>query len=329
MGDVAMTVPIVRALRDAYPEMRITVLTKPFYAPFFRGIKDMRFFLNVKVRHKGLWGLFRVAADAKRDGVDAVADLQDNFASWVIRRILELRGCRVSHIDKGKGAKRRVWNRGYMNFHPLKTTFERYADVLRDLGLEITPRSTMEMTLPMPLAINYLHGPKKGLWLGIAPFAKYQPKIYPLDLMEQVAAGLAAEAQKVFIFGGGHEERKLAELIASKAENIVSVIGVMSLGDEMNLISNLDMMLTMDGVSMQMSSLVGTPVVSIWGATHPYAGYYALGQDPDNAIQLPMKCRPCSVNGVTPCRYGHYKCLRDISPESIIQKVLYLCRRNG
>ncbi len=326
MGDVAMTVPVVRALRKSYPDLKITVLTKPFYAPFFRGIHNMRFFhLNVKVRHKGFWGLFRLAADAKNGGVDAVADMQGNFESWVIRKLLELKGCRVASIDKGKVSKRRLSRRGYLNFHPLRSTFDRYADVLKDLGLEVVPESQLDMTLPMPLAINYLHGPKSGAWVGIAPFAKYQPKIYPIELMEAVVRLLSVGVQKIFIFGGGHEERRLAEQLASQADNVVSVIGVMSLGDELNLISNLDVMLTMDSVSMQMASLVGTPVVSVWGATHPYAGNYPLGQSPDNAVQLPLECRPCSISGVKPCRWGNYRCLNDIPPARIVEKVLYLC----
>ena len=322
MGDVAMMAPVIKALRAAYPEVKITVLTRPFFAPFFRGIHNMRFFLlNLRVRHKGFWGPFRLASDAKRDGVDAVADMQDNLSSWIIRRILALKGCRISHIDKGRGSKRRLCRKGYLNFHQLKTTVERYADVLRDLGFELKPEPPSGIKLPMPLAINYLHGPKTGPWIGVAPFAKYTAKIYPTDLMEGVVAEIADKAQKVFIFGGGANERRLADQMASQRDNIFSVIGTMGLGDELNLISNLDVMLTMDGVSMQMSSLVGTSVVSVWGGTHPYAGFYGLGQDPANAVQVPLECRPCSVNGIKPCRYGDYRCLHDIPPAEIVDRV--------
>ncbi|MDR2891452.1 MAG: glycosyltransferase family 9 protein [Alistipes sp.] len=322
MGDVAMTVPVVRALRENYPDVRITVLTRPFYAPFFRGIRNMRFFLlNRHVRHKGFWGPFRLAADAKRDGVDAVADMQNNISSRIIRNILRIKRCRVAHIDAGHDSKRRLCRRGYLNFHQLKTTVERYADVLRDLGFELKPQPALGMQLPVPLAINYLHGKKTGPWIGIAPFAKYSAKIYPVEQMERVVAEIARDAQKVFIFGGGSEERRLAEQIASQSDNVFSVIGVMGLGDELNLISNLDVMLTMDSVSMQMASLVGTRVVSVWGATHPYAGYYGLGQDPSCAVQLQLECRPCSVVGNRPCRHGDYRCLTEIAPEAIVGKV--------
>jgi ADP-heptose:LPS heptosyltransferase len=322
MGDVTMMVPVIRALRKKYPHVGITVLTRPFFAPLFRGIHRMRFFnYNAKFRHRGLWGLFRIAADARREGVDAVADMQDNAASWLIRRLMALKGCRTAHIDKGRGSKRRLCRKGYQNFHQLKTTVERYADVMRDLGFELSPQPELDMRLPVPLAINYLHGRKSGPWIGIAPFARYDPKVYPVELMERVAAGIADRARKVFLFGGGSEEQRLAAGIAALRDNIVSVIGVMGLGDELNLMANLDVMLTMDSVSMQMGSLVGTPVVSVWGATHPYAGFYGLGQDPSWAVQLPLECRPCSVTGNKPCEFGDYRCLAGIAPETIVEKV--------
>ena len=322
MGDVAILVPVIRALRKKYPEVGITVLTRPFFAPFFRGIHNMRFFnLNAKFRHKGLLGLFRITSDARRDGIDAVADMQDNTGSRLIRNLMSVKGCRTAHIDKGRGSKRRLCRKGYLNFHQLKTTSERYADVLRDLGFELTPQPEIDMRLPVPLAINFLHGKKTGPWIGIAPFAKYDTKVYPVEQMALVAARIADRAQKVFIFGGGPEEQRLASGLASGYDNIVPVIGTMNLGDELNLIANLDVMLTMDSVAMQMGSLVGTPVVSVWGATHPYAGFYGLGQDPDNAVQLPLECRPCSVVGNVPCEFGDYRCLTGIAPEAIVEKV--------
>ncbi len=322
MGDVAILVPVVRALREKYPEVGITVLTRPFFAPFFRGIHKMRFFnLNQKFRHKGLFGLFRIASDAKQAGIDAVADMQDNTRSRLIRKLLGVKGCRTAHIDKGRGSKRRLCRKGYLNFHQLKTTSERYVDVLRDLGFELTPQPEIGMELPVPLAINYLHGKKTGPWIGIAPFAKYDTKVYPVEQMAVVASRIADRAQKVFLFGGGSEEQRLAAELAAGRDNIIPVIGTMGLGDELNLIANLDVMLTMDSVAMQMGSLVGTPVVSVWGATHPYAGFYGLGQDPDNAVQLPLECRPCSIIGNVPCEFGDYRCLTGIPPEAIVEKV--------
>jgi ADP-heptose:LPS heptosyltransferase len=80
-------------------------------------------------------------------------------------------------------------------------------------------------------------------------------------------------------------------------------------------------MISMDSANMHMASLVGTPVVSIWGATHPFAGFMGWGQDPNNAIQLDMDCRPCSIFGNKPCKRGDYACLNGISPKQVLEHI--------
>jgi ADP-heptose:LPS heptosyltransferase len=85
--------------------------------------------------------------------------------------------------------------------------------------------------------------------------------------------------------------------------------------------SHLDVMLSMDSANMHMASLVATPVVSIWGATHPYAGFMGWGQDSANVIQVDLDCRPCSIYGQKPCLRGDYACLNMIKPETIVEKI--------
>ena len=84
----------------------------------------------------------------------------------------------------------------------------------------------------------------------------------------------------------------------------------------------MDIMLTMDSANMHLASLVGTPVVSIWGATHPNVGFYGFRQDPNNAVQIDLDCRPCSVFGNKPCANSEqYACMNRISETSVIDKI--------
>ena len=85
--------------------------------------------------------------------------------------------------------------------------------------------------------------------------------------------------------------------------------------------SHLQVMISMDSANMHLASLVNTPVVSIWGATHPYAGFMGWNQRYENAAQVELDCRPCSIYGNKPCLRGDYACLKNISPEQIISKV--------
>ncbi|MBQ9471009.1 MAG: glycosyl transferase family 1, partial [Bacteroidales bacterium] len=78
---------------------------------------------------------------------------------------------------------------------------------------------------------------------------------------------------------------------------------------------------SMDSANMHLASLVGTSVVSIWGATHPYAGFYGWHQLPDNAVQIDLPCRPCSVYGNRPCFRNDYACLNLISPDMVLERL--------
>ena len=85
--------------------------------------------------------------------------------------------------------------------------------------------------------------------------------------------------------------------------------------------SHLDVMVSMDSANMHLASICGTRVVSVWGATHPFAGFMGWNQSTADAVQADMPCRPCSIYGNRPCLRGDYACLTSIQPEAIVQKV--------
>ena len=95
-----------------------------------------------------------------------------------------------------------------------------------------------------------------------------------------------------------------------------------SLYRELVLMSHLDVMVSMDNAYMHLASLTATRVVSVWGATHPFAGFTGWRQAVSDAVQAALPCRPCSISGSKPCLRGDYACLNSISPEEIVEKVL-------
>ena len=101
-----------------------------------------------------------------------------------------------------------------------------------------------------------------------------------------------------FSSGGRGYEEAVLEQWAFQYPRVKSVVGRYSLDNELALISRLDVLLCMDSANMHFASLVDTKVISVWETqTHPYAGFYGYHQDPKNAVQLDLPCRPCSVFG--------------------------------
>ena len=320
MGDVAMTVPVLRAFTQQYPEIKITVLTKSLFAPFFRNIPNVSIFgAEVKKRHKGLFGLYRLSTELKKLEIDAVADLHNVLRSKILK--LFLSGKNVVQIDKGREEKKALTS-GEL-FRQLKTTHQRYADVFEKLGF---PIDLSNPTFPSKEKLNQkvlsITGEKTDKWIGVAPFAAHESKMYPLDALEEVIEELS-ESYNVILFGGGANEIKILNAFESKFEGVVNIAGKLNLEDELNLISNLDLMLSMDSGNGHMAAMLGVKVMTIWGVTHPYAGFAPFNQ-PENYMLLSDREQfpliPTSVYGNNyPENYKEAS--RSISPETVVKKI--------
>ena len=140
-------------------------------------------------------------------------------------------------------------------------------------------------------------------------------------MMEQLLQLLCNDDHfRVFLFGS-KEEGATLDSWAARYPHTVSFAGKSSFEEELNQISQLDLMVSMDSANMHFASCMGIPVVSLWGATHPCRGFYGWRQDPNWAVQYDFSCRPCSKYGNKPCKYGDYRCLHAISPQVVYEKI--------
>ena len=330
MGDVAMTVPVIHSLATQHPELRITVVTRSRFTPMYHWMPS-----NVEVKsvdlnnYKGIGGLNKLYNELKERKYDAVADLHNVLRTKYLRYRFRLSGARVATIDKGRSEKKGYMGKGSTG-EKLKPMVERYSEVFRKLGFSITLDYKRAFS-PQEEGISQLRsivGEKaKGTkWIGVAPFAAHDSKVYPLEKMHEVVKMLQAKNYKVFLFGAGEKEKSILE--SWESENIISTCGKLGgLHNEMVLMSKLDLMIAMDSANMHIAAIVGTPTLSIWGATHPNVGFTGWGQTEDNIIQLDLQCRPCSVYGNKPCAFGDLRCLNGISSDMICERAIFLIER--
>lgn len=326
MGDAAMTVPVIRAVVMQHPNVRITVVSRPFFKPFFEGIERVDFFgVDLKERHKGFAGLMRLYSDLKKRNIDAVADLHNVLRSKVVRTFFKLSGTKVAFLNKGRSEKKALTREENKVFKPLKPMHQRYADVFEQLGIKI---DLAEISFPekgiLSDEIKIITGEKSGKWIGIAPFAQYQTKVYPLDLMQIVIDKLAQNPdQKIFLFGGGKTEIEQLELLKKSHKNVIVVAGKIPFTDELKLISNLDVMLSMDSGNAHIASMYGVKTIVLFGATHPYAGFMPFGQPLENALIPDLEEYPKLPTSV----YGnkvidsYQDAMRSIAPQSVVNKI--------
>ncbi|ARS38958.1 heptosyltransferase [Sphingobacteriaceae bacterium GW460-11-11-14-LB5] len=323
MGDVAMVASVLREFSEQHPSAEIIMVSRAAFKPFFDGIPNLIFHpIQPKTIHKGIDGLYKLYQELRSYKPNAVADLHDNLRSRAISTFFRLTGTKIKRIDKGRAEKKALTRTHNKVFKPLRKTVERYADVFRELGFNVKLTHKINKSpQEIPEKAQNLFTYKTTKKIGISPFAQHVYKVYALTKMEEVIASLSGSGDELFIFGGGKTEQDVAENWAEKYKNVHSLIGNFSLTEELAIISNLDVMLSMDSSGMHMASLVGVPVVSIWGPTHPYAGFLGYGQSESDCIQIDHPGRPNSIYGNKPCLCGVENCIDLIKPETIVNKI--------
>ena len=329
LGDVAMTIPAVYGACAENPAVRFVMLTRPLPAKMFLAPPPNLTVEGVDLdNYKGIGGMRRLLGEmVERHGIDMVIDLHDVLRTKLIRFFARLRGIETHSVNKGRGARRALTRRNGKTLIPLKPMTERYEEAFDEAHIDLakTFRSLFPSCRADAALFKGASAPKSQgeTWIAVAPFAAHAGKIYPADHMRKVVQTLASRpGYKIFIFGAGDNERSEIDRMAEGRDNVVNMaerkIGIQG---ELALMSHCDTMLAMDSANMHMASLVGLRTVSVWGATHPYTGFYGFRQNPADAVQLDMTCRPCSIFGNKPCARGDYHCLNGITPQLIISRI--------
>lgn len=318
LGDVAIMAPLVKDYAEANRDIQFTVAGPPLLEPLFEGEENVHY-LGLKKKQS----FIKIYRALNVVGADTVVDLHRvnrvGFAIITLRlRHLFNPHFRIFALHKGKVSRWLYLHHWWR--HARKPQYERYDDVFRHAGLKsvnASMRQCVSADAPITNTITQSH---TNAIIGVAPFSQHDGKIWPWEYTERLAMMLAERGYKVLLFGSKEEAPQL-EALAARHENISSVAGKQSFREELEIIKGLRLMVSMDSANMHFATVLGVPVVSIWGATHPDFGFYPHGQNPANALCANLECQPCSAFGQKPCRYGDYRCLRAVTPEMALEKI--------
>lgn len=332
LGDVAMTVPVIYSVAKKYPDVRITVLSRAFARTFFEDLAPNVNFMeaDLKNEYHGIKGLNALYRRLVAKQFTHVADLHSVLRSNYLRMRFNLGKFRVEHLDKNRSQRHKLTKQQNKVKEPLPTAFETYMNVFARLGFPVDELTFTSLFPAEGGNLNMLPriiGEKRSWeqWIGIAPFAAHEGKIYPNEKMEEVIRMLIDHYPKarIFLFGKGKKEDDIFPHWIQQMPQCVFVgWHLETMHQELILMSHLDVMVSMDSANMHMASLTNTPVVSIWGATDPLAGFLGYRQSEDNAVSLDLSCRPCSIFGQKPCIFEDYHCMRSILPDMVFKKIV-------
>ena len=331
MGDVALTLPVIRAVASV--ENEIVVITRPIFAAFFDNIHNVSCFpVDTDGKYRGLAGIHKLYWDLKKNyQIKFVIDLHAVIRSFILTLLFRTASIRVFTIKKGRAQKRALVKKKIMK--QLPHTIERYSTVLKRAGLApadpVIPAFSLsddEKKMANKILSDIEHE-REQQFIGIAPFSKHQTKSWGEDKIYRLLDLLSTKGDFVFLLFGGREDIEGLKRISSRIGSTHIVAGSYTLRIELALISKLKFMISMDSSNMHLASLAGVKTDSIWGGTHPYAGFNAYGQDPDLSIGISpsaIDCRPCTVYGRGACIRGDikFKCLEDVSADEVLKVIM-------
>lgn len=312
LGDVTMIAPVLEEFMDQNPDVEVYVASRPFMGTIFKSNPRIKFIpIDLNNNYKGFFGLIKLFNELKVHNFDYVADMHNVIRTKVVTALFGLTGTKTATLDKGRAEKKALVSQENRGFQQLKLTTERYADVLRSLGfsLKLSHQISSEII-------------KEENAIGIAPFAAFTSKMYPLEKMKIVATKLAEDGYKIYLFGGGKKEVDELKTWESFNPNIKSLAGVLKFEEELEAIAKLQVMVSMDSANMHLASLKGTRTISIWGGTHPYAGFLGYGQSNDDVIQDDsLECRPTSIFGKDPKGFENFDYFQNLDAEYVYQQI--------
>jgi ADP-heptose:LPS heptosyltransferase len=335
MGDVVLLVPALKSLLHAYRDISVTVVTRPRFAPFFAGIPRLEVVgADVDVTYRGLRGMYGLARMLiKRGPFEVAFDLHDHLRTMILRTILRLSGLRVIVFKKGRHEKKELVRPRNKVVRQLPHTVDRYREAFTRYGLrfEMLPgpflvpdETTVADTRQWLIGNGLTPGLQK--WIGIAPFANHRTKIWPGDYVNRLIDLIQKRTDcHFFLFGGGREEIEFFEKVRDAFPAKCTIVaGVLEIRQEIALMTLLDLMVCVDSSNMHLAALAGTPLLSLWGGTHPNTGFGPYLYDDSAILQIgrdELPCRPCSVYGRETCLRGDFACLYRLTPELVSQQI--------
>lgn len=334
MGDVVLLVPVIRSLVAAYPDVEVTIVTRPKFASFFTDMERVvPFPADVDHTYNGVFGirdLFKKLL--KKASYDVVLDMHDHIRTILLRNMFKIFFTRVIVFDKGRSEKKEITRKENKINRPLPHTVDRYRLAFEKAGFPFAIQPPPYFLLKENIFqetdewLEKNHIAKHERWIGLAPFAMHLSKIWPLENYIEVISKVTNKSPvKFFLFGGGEKEIKYFETLTQKfPSHCVIVAGQLKLKQELVLMKKLDVMVCVDSSNMHLAALMGIPVISIWGGTHTDVGFGPYGKGEESIIQIgreALPCRPCSVYGREKCLRGDFACLTWITPEQVTARI--------
>ncbi|MBU0474820.1 MAG: glycosyltransferase family 9 protein [Bacteroidetes bacterium] len=307
LGDVLLTTPLLRVLKFKFPSSQIDYLIK---SGFLDAIK-----LNPNLSRIISWQSDKdfeaKLIELKKNNYDLIIDLQNNLRS---KKIVSKLG-KNSFTFKKPNIKKFLLVKFKLNLlKDEKSIPQRYVEVLPDLKMD---NKGLELFLPEEL-ISKISDEKEVI--GLAPGAFHYTKRWPLKYYAEIGNMLIRDGFSVAIFGG-KSDREICNELKSKINGSIDLSNDDELLETAVNMKKCMLVVCNDSGLMHTATAVGTPVISVFGSSVKEFGFAPFGVKNLIIENNKLTCRPCSHIGKSSCKKKHFKCMNDLTPNLVYEKV--------
>ncbi|GAC1538701.1 MAG: glycosyltransferase family 9 protein [Sediminibacterium sp.] len=304
IGDIVLTTPAIRCLKQQVPDAEVHLLTKQSMKAVTEANPyiDQFFYYHDNLRE--------LIGQLKAERYDCVIDLHKNFRSYRIRWALQTKTLSYKKLSIEKF----LLTKFHINFMPKRHIVDRCLDAVSSLGVKndgggldyfIPEDQTVALT---DLPITHLNG-----YIALVIGASYFTKKLPAVKLQQLCSSLHYPV----ILVGGKEDRTEGDWIAAAdPTHIYNACGQFSLHGSAELVRKAQLVISHDTGLQYIACAFKKPVLALWGGTSPLLDvepYYGDQQNSPgytNFVVPGLRCQPCSNYGLDACPKGHFKCMQ-------------------
>jgi len=314
IGDIVLTTPVIRCLKEQMPGAEIHYLTKNHFKPL---IQENPYIHKIHTINKSVQESIQTL---KEEQFDHIVDLHRSTRSLLVRLSLKRPYTTFNKLNIQKW----ILVRFKIDRLPKVHIVERYFNAVSGLGILndnkgldyfIPPKDQVDIkTLPV------IH--QKG-YIGFSIGGKHNTKIFPEDKVIEVCKKLN---RPVVLLGGEEDQDRGNRIGESVGDLVYNSCGKFNINQSASLIKQAGYIITNDTGLMHIAAAFRKKIISIWGNTVPEFGMFPYL--PDSTINKSvtiqvhdLKCRPCSKLGYKKCPKGHFDCMKKIDVQEVVDAV--------
>lgn len=322
LGDAVLTLPLLKALRDRFPDAEIHFFVRAGVESVFEAqpeITRVRLFAK-RGSQKSLNAAVRLGWDIGREGFDLWLSTHTSLRSAL--------------VAGATGIKKRIgYDRPWYNRFAYTETVSRRFTELAEIERLMELARPLGITGPAPQARLVLPGAATHaadrFWetsgfdrpvLGIHPGSTWPTKCWPVEYFSEIVTRASDRGAHVLVFAGPGEEAVAGEVIdRAQADplRVTNLAGQLSLPELAAYLGRLDAYLTNDSGPMHLAWTQDVPLVALFGPTVEALGFFPRGRNSTVMQVSDLDCRPCGLHGPRKCPQGHFKCMKNLTPDMV------------